>query len=232
MISTEQYPDWNFLALTTLSCSEHARRFKKHAHSSLLALFTHYYYSLTSLFTETYLLSTILILQTFSESKTIYQSQLEDWGFAVLLRWHLPPFCLLLLASTRDLQCQLQLNCHPAPDPHVDSPIMLWTSPHNIHWLDNTSAIIQHAWVAPVIAADKPSLWSSFTDSHNRVRLLAVSSPHSGDWMHALPAASCMYVCTFVPRGSYHTKVIMNTLWTCIIGSRKHYSFEFSRELF
>ena len=47
------------------------------------------------------------------------------------------------------------------------------------------------AWNAPVIAADKTSLCSSLTDSHNRARLLAVSSPYSGDWLYALPVASC-----------------------------------------
>ena len=92
-------------------------------------------------------------------------------------------------ASMRDLQSQLLLNCHPAADPHVDSAIMLWTTSHNIPLPDNTSAIKQHAWDAPVIAADKASLWSSLTDSHNIARLLAISSPHSGDWLHALPAA-------------------------------------------
>ena len=94
-------------------------------------------------------------------------------------------------ASTRDLQFHLLLNCHPTQDPHVDSAIMLWTASHNIPLLDNTSTIKQHASDAPVIAADKASLWSSLTDSHNTARLLAVSSPYSGDWLHALPVASC-----------------------------------------
>ena len=95
-------------------------------------------------------------------------------------------------ASTHDLQAQLLLNCcHPAPDPHFDSAIMLWTTSYNIPLPDNSSAIKQHAWDVPVITADKASLWTSLTDSHNRARLLSVSSPHSGDWLHALPVASC-----------------------------------------
>ena len=68
---------------------------------------------------------------------------------------------------------------------------MLWTTSHNIPFPDNTSAIKQHAWDAPVIAADKASLWTSLTDSHNRARLLVVTSPHSGDWLYALTVASC-----------------------------------------
>ena len=34
-------------------------------------------------------------------------------------------------------------------------------------------------------------MWSSLTDSHNRARLLAVSSPHCGVWLQALFVASC-----------------------------------------
>ena len=61
---------------------------------------------------------------------------------------------LTAAASTRDLQSQLLLNCHPAPDHHVDSATMLWTTSHNIPLSDNTSAIKQHAWDAPAIAAN------------------------------------------------------------------------------
>ena len=31
---------------------------------------------------------------------------------------------------------------------------------------------------------------SSLPDKHNQARLLAVSAPHSGDWLHALPISS------------------------------------------
>ena len=80
------------------------------------------------------------------------------------------------------------MNCHfvHAPDSHIDLAIMLWTSAHNIPLPDYISS-----WNAPIIDADKTSLWSSLTDSYNRARLLAFSSPHCGDWLHALPVASC-----------------------------------------
>ena len=105
----------------------------------------------------------------------------------MLLRLHLPPFSLLLLAHA----IPSLSSYSTALDPHVDSVIRLWTASHNIPLPINTRAIKQHTWDAPVIAADKASLWSSLTDSNNRVSLLAVSSPHSGDWLHALPMASC-----------------------------------------
>ena len=66
-----------------------------------------------------------------------------------------PSAFLASAASTRDLQSHLLLNCHLAPNLHVESAIMSWTSAHNIPLLDNTSAIKQLVCDAPVIAADK-----------------------------------------------------------------------------
>ena len=50
----------------------------------------------------------------------------------------------------------------------------------------------QIAWDKPVIAADVAAVKSHFCDSFNTARLLAVSAPHSGDWLHALPLATCV----------------------------------------
>ena len=41
------------------------------------------------------------------------------------------------------------------------------------------------------VAADKSVIWSSLTGNQSRARLIAVSAPHSGDWLHALPVAAC-----------------------------------------
>ena len=32
---------------------------------------------------------------------------------------------------------------------------------------------------------------SSLPDAHDQARLLAVTAPHSGDWLHVLPISSC-----------------------------------------
>ena len=53
------------------------------------------------------------------------------------------------------------------------------------------SAAKQHEWDKPSIAADLAKLTSSLPDRHHQARLLAVSAPHSGDWLHALPISSC-----------------------------------------
>ena len=49
----------------------------------------------------------------------------------------------------------------------------------------------QSAWDKPVFAADVAAVKSHFCDSFNTARLLAVSAPHSGDWLHALSLATC-----------------------------------------
>ena len=49
----------------------------------------------------------------------------------------------------------------------------------------------QSAWDKPIISDDLPAVKSHFCDSFNTASLLAVSASHSGDWLHALPLATC-----------------------------------------
>ena len=49
----------------------------------------------------------------------------------------------------------------------------------------------QQEWDKPSIAADVARLNASLPDRHHQARLLAVSAPHSSDWLHALPISSC-----------------------------------------
>jgi len=49
----------------------------------------------------------------------------------------------------------------------------------------------QHNWDSPVVEAAKDQLLSK---EPCKARLLAVSAEHSGDWLHALPIASCVSV--------------------------------------
>ena len=50
----------------------------------------------------------------------------------------------------------------------------------------------QREWDKPCIAADNIARkMLSLPDRHHQARLLAVSAPRSGDWLHALPNLSC-----------------------------------------
>ena len=49
----------------------------------------------------------------------------------------------------------------------------------------------QSAWDRPLIDHDKAEVWSAYTDPCSRARLVAVSSPHSGDWLLTMQISSC-----------------------------------------
>jgi len=48
----------------------------------------------------------------------------------------------------------------------------------------------QAVWDAPAIMADKTLVSSSYSDSYHQARFSAVSTPHSSDWLHALPIST------------------------------------------
>ena len=48
----------------------------------------------------------------------------------------------------------------------------------------------QKTWDSPIVTESFQSLLSAAPDDYTRARLLAVSSPHAGDWLKALPVSS------------------------------------------
>ena len=52
-----------------------------------------------------------------------------------------------------------------------------------------SSLALQKSWDTPVTTATLQTLLSTAADVHSRARLLAVSSPHAGDWLKAMPSA-------------------------------------------
>lgn len=49
----------------------------------------------------------------------------------------------------------------------------------------------QSAWDKPLIKRDLAALMTSTTSEYHQARLKAVTSPHSGDWLLALPISAC-----------------------------------------
>jgi len=49
----------------------------------------------------------------------------------------------------------------------------------------------QPFWDRPGVLDDKARVEASITSAHHRASLLAATSQHSGDWLFALPIASC-----------------------------------------
>ena len=54
-----------------------------------------------------------------------------------------------------------------------------------------TLAIKQRNWDGPAVSKGRALLESSVNTPQDRARLLAVAAPHAGDWLRALPIASC-----------------------------------------
>lgn len=94
-------------------------------------------------------------------------------------------------AGTLDLQNQILGAQRYEADPFVDSSIARWRSITNAEPLNQPLSSKQAAWDSHIIQTDKSRLHASFSDRLNLTRLAAVSAPHSGDWLRALPISAC-----------------------------------------
>jgi len=63
--------------------------------------------------------------------------------------------------------------------------------PHNSPLPTGLSAHKQSAWDKPVMASERLELNSSLSNPADKARLLATTSPHSGDWLYALSLSGC-----------------------------------------
>ena len=103
--------------------------------------------------------------------------------------------CLLaFLASAASTSALLDLilsRCTPCPDSDFASLSSTWASTNNLPCPNLPLASRQKTWDRPCIEANKATILSSAPDNHHRARLLAISAPHAGDWLHALPISSC-----------------------------------------
>ena len=101
----------------------------------------------------------------------------------------LPAF-LASAASTLSLQDEILFECHCQPDdPLVDS-LKSRSSSYGAPPTGPTSHK-QAAWDRPGIVAIKDELQSVLTDPRQKATFSAATAHHSGDWLHALPIASC-----------------------------------------
>jgi len=101
------------------------------------------------------------------------------------------PAYLASAASTCDLQNQILSRSNCPSDPFVDDFSCQWSAQFNLPPLVPPLSLKQSAWDRPGILAEKQILTSCAHDRYNQARLFAVSAPHSGDWLHALPISAC-----------------------------------------
>jgi hypothetical protein len=102
-----------------------------------------------------------------------------------------PSAFLASAASTRELQEQIVGRHHSLADTSADKVLVFWTSRYNTPPPIDQAASQQRAWDKASIDNDVQMLTSNLQDARDKARLLAVSAPHSGDWLHALPITAC-----------------------------------------
>jgi hypothetical protein len=105
-----------------------------------------------------------------------------------------PSAFLASAAGTRDLQVKILPRLQASSDSAVNQVLALWSvrfNPASVTCPVGATAGIQREWDKPCVAADICTLLSSLPDRRDQARLLAVSAPHSGDWLHALPISTC-----------------------------------------
>jgi len=112
--------------------------------------------------------------------------------YVVLPHRHLLLF-LASAASTEPLQQQLLLRSLADGTSHITVVSIrdIWSSVCNLPGPSGTAAYKQSAWDKMTVASECDSLSNSLSDTTDKARLLAVTSPHSYDWLHALPLSSC-----------------------------------------
>jgi hypothetical protein len=92
-------------------------------------------------------------------------------------------------ASTLELHTAILATVEAAPDVYVAD--LLETRQDTLPATIEPLPIRQSSWDQPLIQKDKLEVSGSAVDFVNKARLVAVSSPHSADWLTALPIAAC-----------------------------------------
>jgi hypothetical protein len=101
------------------------------------------------------------------------------------------PAFLASAVGTQDLQSQiLQATDALVPDKDLAACQQSWLNLYGAIPLSAPPAK-QQTWDKPIVSSELSQLLARQTDNYNKARLLAASSNHSGDWLHAIPITSC-----------------------------------------
>ena len=102
-----------------------------------------------------------------------------------------PSAFLASAASTLELQQSiLPEGIMTSEDNSTESAEILWTTLSGASKPTSEQCHIQTVWDGLVWANQMTAILSRTSDVTDKARLLAVSSPHAGDWLHAPPIAS------------------------------------------
>jgi hypothetical protein len=102
-----------------------------------------------------------------------------------------PSAFLASAAGTLDLQESILGKNSTSTDTAVNETLDFWMLHFHAVPPGDQLATKQRTWDKASIDADMLLLRASLQDRRDRARLMAVSAPHSGDWLHALPITAC-----------------------------------------
>ena len=109
-----------------------------------------------------------------------------------------PSAFLASAAGTYELQCSILHRSSTSStdfqlhsESSVDDALAIWRARSDTEPPVGDEACKQRAWDNASIQVGKDILMANSNDDYNKARLLAVTAPHSGDWLLALPISSC-----------------------------------------
>ena len=97
---------------------------------------------------------------------------------------------LVSAISTASLQDLITIRSVAAADKYYTLYRSNWSSAYNQSFPLDATTCKQRAWDEPIVKDDVNHLFAT-SSQRDKSRLLAVTSSHSGDWLHALHIASC-----------------------------------------
>src|SRR6218665_540521 len=102
----------------------------------------------------------------------------------------LPAF-LASAAGTLPLQSLILVGTHIPTDVQYEVMLSQWQAQTGVTDLDNFPKHSQAHWDKPLLKEMLIELSNAPLDAYDQARLKAVSAPHAGDWLYALPITSC-----------------------------------------
>ena len=102
-----------------------------------------------------------------------------------------PSVFLASAVSTRPLQQEILPFFFQFPDVTFDCCLARWSELTSAAPVDGPTATRQRLWDAHMVGVMRQRLMSVCCSDLDRAQILAVSAPHSGDWLHAIPCTNC-----------------------------------------
>jgi len=102
-----------------------------------------------------------------------------------------PSAFLASAAATLELQTAILPEGFPSSDAAVDMNLSAWVDRTDQSPLEGSRACSQTQWDRSSVEKSLIILRDHCADPYHAARLLAVQSPHSGDWLHAWPITAC-----------------------------------------